>query len=347
MSESDVNESLGLIAWTRNPGRFTDLGRVFSVEPKIIGFARLRSRWSAPIRYTLSVVSTIAWLLATRPRVVIVCCPPPFASALVAAYARAFRAVYLLDAHPGAFGHRDKLWRLFLPLQRMLVSRALVTMVTEPTLGHAVERWGGRSLVFHEVPPAVLPTPPRADVGARPRVVFTTIFDPDEPLDVITGAACDLTECDVTITGDPSRLAPGLRDRLLAESHIQLTGWLDQRSYLALIASSDIVVSLTRDHHSVMRSAFEAVYLERPTVLSDTATLRECFSPSVFVGGRREDVGGGVREIIKNYNSWRARTGARHRALVCRWEHQQRALEAVIGEALRTSASDGRVLVDA
>jgi hypothetical protein len=346
MTRRSVSDSLGLIAWTRNPGRLMDLGRVFAVRPKIIGFPRLRSRWSAPIRYALSMVLTVTWLLRTRPKVVIVCCPPPFASALVAIYARISNATFILDAHPGAFGHRDRLWNLFVPLQKLLVSRARVTMVTDPSLAEAVHEWGGRPLVFHEAPPPLSPIRPKDNVAARPKVVFTTIFDPDEPVGTITAAACALAECDVAITGDDARLSHDLRRRLVAEPHVRLTGWLDQSQYLALIATADVVVALTCDPHSVMRSAFEAIYLERPTVLSDTATLRGCFSPSVFVEASPTAVVTGVRSVLADYGSWTAQARTRHDGLVERWAGQRADLESVISVATGRSFAGAGVLSD-
>jgi glycosyltransferase involved in cell wall biosynthesis len=346
MSRSGASDSLGLIAWTCNPGRLNDIGKAFLVEPKTIGFPRWRSRWSAPSRYLVSIVLTLAWLWRARPKVVIVSCPPPFAALLVAVYARVAHAAFVLDAHPGAFGYRDRLWRLFVPLQKALVSCAHATMVTNTALAETVRQWGGSPLVFHEAPPPTHARPPKAVVADRPKVVFTTIFDPDEPLGTITAAASDLGECEVAITGNQSRLASELRRQLESEPHIQLTGWLDQGEYLALIAGADVVVALTHDPHSVMRSAFEAIYLERPTVLSDTATLRGYFSPSVFVENTPDAVAAGVRGVLADYASWIERAASRQLELTQRWATQRVALEAVIGTAMVRAPAGTGVLLD-
>lgn len=339
--------TLALIAWTRNPGRFNDIGGVLGVEPKVLDFPLLRRRWLAPLRYGLCALATVAWLLRRRPRMTIVSCPPPFAALLVAAYACLSRKAFVLDAHPGAFGHRDRLWRLFVPAHKLLVRLARVTMVTEPALAEIVERWGGSPIVFHEAPPAMAPARPAAAparlaaapekdarrAATRPRVLFATIFDPDEPLADIATAASLLAECDVFVTGDYSRLPHELKRKLLKQSHIQLTGWLDQVHYLQLVAGADVVVALTQDPHSVMRSAFEAAYLERATVLSDTATLRACFSPSVFVKHTPAAIVRGVRGIVAERGSWEQPMRERHYALMRRWANQLAALQSVIAQA--------------
>jgi len=343
MSPTAAHDGVALLAWTRNSGRFTDLGRVLGVTPKLVDFPILRSRWLVPLRYLLSLAVTAAWLARRRPHVVIVSCPPPFAAALVAVYARALGRAFILDAHPGAFGHRDRLWRLFVPLQRMLVRWASTTMVTEPTLAQTVERWGGKGLVFHEAPPPMKPLARRDRPAVRPKVVFTTIFDPDEPLEEVAATACLLGECDVAITGDEWRLPAEIRHRLDAQPHVLLTGWLGQVRYLELVGDADVIVSLTRDPHSVMRSAFEAAYLERATVMSDTATLRACFSPSVFVEHSPEAIAAGVRSVLRDYASWREPTRARHETLMRRWASQRGELETAIAQAGRGEHTTTRI----
>jgi glycosyltransferase involved in cell wall biosynthesis len=328
-------ENLGLLAWARNPGRFLDIAGALGIQPRIVDFPRLPARWSAPLRYPMALALSGAWLVRRRPRVVIVCCPPPFAAALVALYARLFGASYILDAHPGAFGHRDRLWRMFVPVQRRLVRGARATMVTEPLLGETVTSWGGAPLVFHEAPPPIAASPTARALGSRPKVLFATVFDPDEPLEAITQAACVLTECDVLITGAHSRLAQEFRERLSRLSHVSLTGWLEQGEYLSLAAQSDVIVALTNDPHSVMRSAFEAIYLGRPSVLSDTQTLRECFSPSVFVTHSAEALAGGVRAALRDHSYWLSQADPRRDALLRRWAEQHAALESVIAQAAR------------
>ncbi len=165
---------------------------------------------------------------------------------------------------------------------------------------------------------------------ARPKVIFTTIFDPDEPLDAITGAVEELDDFDVAITGDHSRLERTARQKLLSAPHVELTGWLDQSRYLALMNCAEIVVSLTSDPYSVMRTAFEASWLERVTVLSDTATLRAYFSPSIFVENSPAGIAAGVRRAAAQYELWSAQVGARHDVLVRRWEAQRGALESAM-----------------
>jgi hypothetical protein len=330
-----VSTRPALIAWTRNAGRLTDLATEIGADLKIIWIPALQGRWKAPLRYAASALLTVSWLTRTRPQVVVVSCPPPFAALLVAVYASAFDAGFLLDAHPGAFGHRGRVWKHLLPLQRALARIAVATMVTEPELGEVVRSWGGRPLVFHEAPVSLQKSRPPVPATERPRVLMATIFDLDEPLEAITAAACDLVECDVFVTGDPTLLDPELRRRLVSTSHVTLTGWLEQQDYLTLVHSADVTVALTTDAHSVSRSAFEAAYLERTTVLSDTKTLRACFSPSLFVENTSSAVVAGVRQALAGRHAARGALRERRTILESRWERQRVELDVAISEAAK------------
>jgi glycosyltransferase involved in cell wall biosynthesis len=321
---------LGLLAWTRNPGRLADIGRAFGTQPRTIGFSRFTPRWCAPLRYVISILLSVAWLLRVRPRTVIVSCPPPVAALIVAAYARLTRAGFILDAHPGAFGHRDKLWAAFVPVHRYLIRRARVTLVTCPALAKSVTNWGGRPLIFHEAPPAIA-TADHHPGAPRPYVAFATVFDPDEPIEAIVAAARALPDVTLMITGNPARMAPEHQRALRDLPHVRLTGWLSQTEYLELIAGAAVVVALTEDPHSVMRSAFEAVYLERPTVISDTQTLRSYFSPGVFVQNSSEAIVAGVRHALADDDTCAALIARRRALLIARWERQRAALGAAIG----------------
>jgi glycosyltransferase involved in cell wall biosynthesis len=218
-----------------------------------------------------------------------------------------------------------------LPLQRLIVCRVAVTLVTEPGLADQVESWGGRALVLHEAPPITrlhTSKPVRAQAGGK-RVFFATTFGHDDPVEAMIGAARLLPDAEITISGDFRRLPSLARAALEGLPHVEMTGWLDTREYLERMCAADVVVALTNDVHSVMRSAFEAAWFERPTVLSDTPPNREYFSPSQFAphtaSGLAAAIAAALAEIDLDALS------ARRRVLEDRWRAQREALLEYIG----------------
>lgn len=291
---------------------------------------RLVRKPLVPLRYLTSTWRTIRALERLGPGAVVVTNPPIFAPLAVGLWCRARGARLVLDSHPDAFGVRGLLWRAFVPVHRVLARHAAATLVTTDELALRVDAWGGRGTVLHEPPPDRAPRPPRAPQG-RARVLVVANFGYDEPIPAIIDAAEGLGECDVRITGDPRKASAELIAS--AGSNVTFTGWLATPEYLAEVDAADVVVGLTTDGESVMRCAYEAIYLERVLVVSDTPPSRRYFSPGVFAGNDAASIARGVRDALTEHERWRAEARGRRERQLARWSAQEAELTAVLGHS--------------
>jgi hypothetical protein len=159
-------------------------------------------------------------------------------------------------------------------------------------------------------------------------VLFSCVFASDEPVAEVIGAARDLPDVDVVVTGDPRKAGTGLLDDL--PPNVRLTGWLDQAAYAAEVDACDILLALTTEPTSVMRAAYEAGYARRVLVMSDTQTMRELFPEAVCCTNDRDGIAGAL-----------ALAAREHDRLVCdldtvrarqqrRWDDQRQALLAML-----------------
>jgi glycosyltransferase involved in cell wall biosynthesis len=73
------------------------------------------------------------------------------------------------------------------------------------------------------------------------------------------------------ITGR-AKLSNEARQRL--PSNVQLTGYLSEEAYIAMLGSADAIVDLTTREDCLVCGAYEALALARPLVVSDTTALR-------------------------------------------------------------------------
>lgn len=316
-----------LVFWGRSTGRLRDIAKSVGGTVLEVYDPRLVRKPLVPLRYLLSAWRTIRALERLGPGAVVVTNPPIFAPLTVGLWCRARGARLVLDSHPDAFGVRGLLWRAFLPVHRVLARGAVATLVTTDELARRVEAWGGRGLVLHEPPPAHDPRPSRAP-GERPRVLVVANFGYDEPMDAIIDAADDLVECDMRITGDPRKAPRELLAR--AGSNLTFTGWLATPEYLAEVEAADVVVGLTTDGESVMRCAYEAVYLERVLVASDTEPSRRYFSPGVFTDNRADSIARAIRAALREHERWRAEAPDRRKRQLARWRGQETELAAAL-----------------
>jgi len=281
--------------------------------------------WRPPVlvRYALSTVRTVVLLARRRPRVVVVTNPPVIPGLLALVWARLTGAVVALDSHPGAFGAKDnRVAARLLPVHRFLARRVTVSLVAAPEWQREVESWGGRAMVVHEAP-----GPPSGHRHPRHRplrVLYVGTFAPDEPIGEVVAAAGLVPECELVVTGDVARCPDTVR--AAAPPNVRFVGFLDPPRYQAHLEEADVVVTLTTEPDSVMRAAYEAVYAERPLVLSDWPISRELFPAALYCANDAAGLAAALHRADRELDQLDARAGAARATQLARWEEQLREL---------------------
>jgi glycosyltransferase involved in cell wall biosynthesis len=319
------------VAWSRRTRRTREIAAAIGAEPWCFDPRFLPGPRSAPLRWTWNAVGTLRRLRRERPALVIVTNPPVFAAVVVALWCARSGARFVLDSHPGGFGAQgDRVAARLQRLHRWAVRRAVVTMVTAPAWVERVEAWGGRGIVVHEATPPWAPTPWRPDDGPL-RVLFVTVFAPDEPVAAVLEAAGHLPGVEIHLTGDPARCPAELR--AAAPSSVRFLGYLDDDAYLAALEQADIVLALTTEPTSVMRAAAEAVHAERPLVASGWDDVTAAFPSAVPVAVDHGPaaIAAAIAEAVARIDELRADAPAARARQVAVWEHQRRDLLAALG----------------
>jgi glycosyltransferase involved in cell wall biosynthesis len=321
------------VAWTSRPGRVKDVSAALGAHPFAI-FPRPRLPLRLPhatataIRYLVSLVLTVAELARSRPRTIIATNPPMFPPLVAWGWSRLTRGTFVMDSHPSAFGAKGKrtLERLQ-PLHRWLARRAAAVLVTTPARAAEVQSWGGTGLVVHEAP-ATFPPPAR---GPATAVLFVGVFAPDEPVDAVVAAAAAVPEVEFRLTGDPTQAPPGLLEAL--PPNVTCVGYLDADTYATEIAAATLILTLTTEPSSVMRSAYEAVYARVPLITSDTPVLRDVFPYALHCESTPESIATAVREGLASLQTMRANTDLALELQRRRWDEQLAKLIEVCGSA--------------
>jgi hypothetical protein len=323
---------VAFIAWTPNTGRAIDIAASLGGEARGFFAFRIADRRLVPLRYLIDSVRTAAYLAWRRPRAVIVTNPPLLAVLIAYAYAHLARTPFILDSHPSSFGlSGDTVSRRLLPLHARLAPRAGATLVTDDELAAIVGGWGGRAELLHEPPPPW--TLGSVDLSReRPRVLFPGTFHGDEPIREVIEAVRSLPDIDLYMTGDLRKCPAGFRAS--APPNVTFLGYLAREAYRRALEEADVVVSRSTTRHSVMRTAYEAVYGHRPLVVPDRPLLRRLFPYAVAVPLTAEGIADGIREAIQRLEELVAVAADARELQEARWFDQRRTLEAIIrGEA--------------
>ena len=286
--------NVSFIAWAEDSGRAHEIAEALGGEAR--AFYQLRIVWKplVPLRYVLNAISTCHYLLSRRPRAVIVTNPPIFPGLIAVLYCRATKAPLLLDSHPSAFGVAP-MAKQVAGIHAWLARRAATTMVTVPELAKIVTAWGGQADIVHEAPPAHRAVPARP-LSGRPRIVYIGRFVSDEPTAEVVEAARLVPEADVLITGDVRKCPASLRKS--APANVIFTGFLEGRDYDRALEQADIIMVLTRHPLAVNRGAYEAVYFERPLIVSDLPAMTPLFPYAVSVSNDTASIAAGIRSAI-------------------------------------------------
>jgi hypothetical protein len=337
--------NIACIAWVREDSRSSSIARALGGEARTFYDLGLHPKPLVPLRYLLSAVRTVAYLIRRRPRAVMVQAPPVPAVAIVWAWSRLARAPLLIDSHPASFGTEDaRADRMMRPLLAWLVPRSAGCLVTTPRLGEQISQWGGRPIVVHEAPmPWGERIRQRGRSGGR-RVLFVCTFAPDEPLMQTLEAAAQLPDVTFAITGDLRRLPEAAR--IAAPENVQWVGYLSANDYVTALEQADVVMSLTERAESVARSAHEGVDALRPMVISGGPHMRDLFPYAVFVENDAGSVAAGVAEALRRCEELSERAidarSVQHR----RWREQLSDIQAALSapEAARPRRTAGRLV---
>ena len=244
-------------------------------------------------KYFSQAIKTLWILLRDRPRVVFVMTPPIIACIPVWFYARLTGASYLIDAHSGALINAR--WQSTMFLHRFFSRRALATIVTNTHLQDVVRRWGASALIVSDVPVFFAEPRPTKLEGSF-NVTLINTFTPDEPLPAVLKAAQQLPDVQFHVTGPLRHANPEIVAS--APANVKFTDFLSAADYVGLLLASDAVMCLTTREHTMQRGAYEAIYLEKPVVVSDTGLLRSAFyKGAVFVDNTPEGIAAGVGQM--------------------------------------------------
>lgn len=316
------------MAWTSAPERAREIAAALG-GAAFCHFPLGHVRAIAPLRYIYSGVVTCLFLARQRPQAVIVTNPPIFPGLIALGYARLTGAPMLLDSHPGGFGLQgSRLSARLQPVVRWVIRRARSTLVTEQSLKARVEEWGGRAQIVHEAPPEweKPATVPRREVS---EVLFVCTFNGDEPAEIVVDAARSLPDIAFKVTGDLRQAPVGLVDS--APGNVEFVGFLRGLRYPAALASADLIVVLTTEPTSVVKAGYEAVYAERPLLLSDWPAGRETFPDAAFADNTAAAVGSAIRTALDEQDRMLGAAVAARERQERRWARQRQALERLIG----------------
>jgi transcription elongation factor Elf1 len=237
-----------------------------------IDLVELTSNKNRLLKYLLFVFKTINILIKKKPKVLIIQNPSIVLGYLSIFLRPLFGYKLIMDCHNAALYPLEGKYLWLVKLAQFLVSRANVVVVTNNELAEKVIELRGIPLVLNDPIPIFEFDTNSQFNNIRPKVTLIATWAEDEPIMEFLSAASSISNVDFFVTGklkDPSIL--------LKYKAINFPGFVTRDEYIKLISSSDLIVDLTTRENCLVCGAYEAVGVNVPLLLSDTASLKATF----------------------------------------------------------------------
>ena len=263
------------LVWKRECHRSAMTARAFGIPIRYIAPFSGQSTVAKVMRYITSSFCTAWALVRQRPDNVFLLNQPLPLVLIVSLYARLTRARFVLDCHSAPYAWKTGAAR---SLYAAATRGALANLNHNRADQSAAEAMGGTTFLIPEIPLS-LPKPEARPNLHRPNAMVVCSFMADEPLELILAAARLQPKTMFYFSGNWRRRAAELMD---VPKNIILLGYLSRESYVAYLATTDAIVTLSVRDHIMQMAAEEALALGRPLVTNRSAILEEVFGDAAL-----------------------------------------------------------------
>jgi glycosyltransferase involved in cell wall biosynthesis len=321
------------VSWVPFSGRSQAFIDEFGLAPIYVSYLKTEQPLMAPLKYGPQLLTTLRRLAETRPELVFVMDPPPFATAAVFLHCLRSKARYVMDCHSGVFeGNR---WRWSLPLQRFFGRRAAAVIVTNPADAAAASSWPANAIIMGDPPPVAASVPddtvPLRSGANKPPLVFVIVrFGKDEAIEQTLEAARRLPNVRFLVSGDARRARP---EWLTGHpANVRFTGWLRHTEFLRYVRVANAVLTLTTQENAILQGGWEAMFMGQPLITSNSPVLRWYFGQgAVFVDNTARGIAAGVDQALAREDELRREMRGLRAEKARGWRNERQQLERLLG----------------
>lgn len=227
-------------------------------------------------RYPVLILKTISLVWRTRPELVFSQNPSIVLSVLMITLGKILSIPVVIDAHNAGLFPAEGKYHLLNKVASFINNRALFVIVSNLKLKAYVEENGGSAFVIPDPIPEMGCLQSYKFSHDAFNIVYVCSWADDEPYREVIEAArhLDKTVC-IYMTGN-SKGRHSHQGSELPEN-VVLTGFLSNDEYDALLCSCDSVMVLTTREDCLVCGAYEGISVEKPLILSNTASLKQYF----------------------------------------------------------------------
>ena len=293
----------------------------------------------APVRYVLQGFDTYRRLKEKRPGLVVVQTPPWPATFTAWLYCRRYGACFITDNHSSTF--TDPRWTVFNFIDRFLFKRALCNLAHNHKNLAVLESWGANNPMMLRSPAvrreAILPddatvSPELAEQlnTDKLKILYINRFTPLNAWQEVFDAARLMPDARFFITGNPADV--NLKPEDIPENVI-LPGFMPHHSFLKLMDSVDVVLSLTKLKDALAWTYRECLALGKPFVGTNNEVAVANFGEyGLFTNPEPKEIAEKLQEVWRRRDEFVPKMAAYIEADEARWAQDIATITGLIRE---------------
>lgn len=287
-----------MIAWKKECYRSSATAHTFGLTLAFIPGTSEQKGFSKFIAYINSMIKTFLLLRREKPRSVFCLNQPPFLPLVCFLYTKFTVGNLILDFHSGAL--TKWYWKPFQPLYRYLVRRSSFILCHNRQDGAKITKWGGRSIHLLSLPEERFQGISYRPREGRPLIFFICSFAKDEIIEPALNAMFACTEIDFIISGNYRKY--GLVPADLPDN-VSFAGFIDYQKYLATMAQSTAILTLSNRRHIMQMAVEEALTIGTPVVTNNSPAIMEVLGDGAVYLNELESpfISSGLRYAVKNH----------------------------------------------
>lgn len=259
-----------------------------------IKLIELLSKHNRIVKYVLLTIKTMRALLQEKPKVLIVQNPSIVLGYLSLLLRPFFKYKLIMDCHNAALFPLEGKYEWLVTVAQFLIKKADFVIVTNNELANLVSKLSGKPIILNDPIPDF--SYEKLNESTTKQVTLISAWAEDEPVDEFISAVSSFSQVNFVITG---KAKIGVVSK--APTNIQFPGFVSRKDYIKLIANSDLIVDLTHRENCLVCGAYEAISVEVPLLLSNTASLKNTFDyGAIFCDNSIDAIKGGLEASLKN-----------------------------------------------
>lgn len=287
-------------AWTKISRRSEELAQYFNAKYK--RYDRWdNSKATLALSLLINAIKTFFWIVINRPSVIFTFNAHPYITltAKIATWVT-WKGKVIPDLHTAAY--TDHYYGIKKIISHWIWNKCPIVIIhnqeSKEFLAKNQPNLADRIFVLEDAIPDFKKYPKQPSESSLMGVLISRFAD-DEPIEEFLLAASNIKDCIFYITGNFKKAKFNLTP--YKGGNIRFPGFVSDDDYRRMLGNADFIAVLTTREMTLLSGGYEALALEKPSILSKTKTLMNYYGDSaLYTENKAECIESSIGTLVNN-----------------------------------------------